>query len=51
MLGIVEEMHQAVFLAGFIKMFLKLAAVIGLDSGSYQWGDFNELPEEIAVIC
>ena len=48
MLRIVEEMRQTVFLAGLIKMFLKLAAVVSLDSGSHERGDLNELPQNYA---
>jgi len=48
--GIVEEMHQAVFLTCFIEVFFKLTTVVCLDSGSVEWSDLNELPEEIAAI-
>ena len=50
MLRIIKEVYQAVFLARLSKVFFEFTAIIGLDPGSDERGNFNELPKEIAAI-
>ena len=49
MSGIIEEMHQPFFLAGFLKVFGKLNTIVGLNSHGGKRDDFEELIEEITA--
>ena len=51
--GVIEEVNEAIvptIRLRRIEVFVELAAVIGLDSGSGEWSDRDELIEEVAAV-
>ncbi len=50
MLGIIEEVYEAIFLARLSKVLFELTTIIGLDSLSYERCNISEFTEEIPAI-
>ena len=50
MSGVIEEVNEAILLAKLIEVLMELAAVIGLDSHGREWGNGDELIEEVAAV-
>ena len=49
MLGIIEEMHEPLLLAGLLKVFGKFTTIVGLNSPDDKWSHFEKLIEEITA--